>query len=219
MVRRVYLEHKTGPVGGTGGGGFSFKYEEGHGNPTDFTIRRITVWMMWDCFRGIDVENSVGATASFGSKCGDSRGFTFENGETITHLQLWSNQRGDRCGGISFKTNTNREFEANPGTESEVRRKPMFVQDVKSGILSGIFGRSGADIDSLGFIFKEGLVITSIPWFQSSCLVRPPNADAINKRPSQNIRTTTWNFLPWPQLRRLVHVLNPRQGFTSMLQT
>lgn len=163
LVSRVSHEHWTRLVGGGGGRPFTYKYEEGHGKPTDFIIKRITVWANEHFLRGIKVENSVGDTAHFGRLEGKSHStFTFKKGEIITRLQLWDNERGQgtRCGGIRFETNTNRVFNAEP---SEKQNSHVFVQDVQSGIMAGIFGRHGMDIDSLGFIFKVGMVRTSIP--------------------------------------------------------
>lgn len=158
MVMLYRHEVITGRVGGSHGGTeFDYKWH-GHGKP-NFTIARIGVWLGEKCLYGIEVETSVGAfgrgefetcTSHYGRKVGEYREISFHN-EIITHLSLWGNGVGTRCGRIWLKTNT-REFDACATHKSPSQE---YKKDVGSGVMVGIYGRHGMDIDSLGFIFLK----------------------------------------------------------------
>ncbi|CAM9676774.1 unnamed protein product [Pylaiella littoralis] len=149
---------RTGSVGGHVGGGRPF-YIDGltsGGNP--FTIIGLWVWSGKEALRGIEVETSIGAFGQkgttkmyWGTKVGRPTAFKFDQDETIDKLSLWGNGVGMRCGAIRFVTNKGREF----FVKMEKGLKTEYEKEVGSGILVGIYGNAGADIDHLGFYFVK----------------------------------------------------------------
>ncbi|KAK2829072.1 hypothetical protein Q7C36_017062 [Tachysurus vachellii] len=91
-----------------------------------------------------------GRSEQFGDPSGNLKEFNFEDGEHFTSLSLFPNQEGKRLGAIKFKTSHSREFYA---AMINFTLQPEVPVDVASGICMGIKGRSGLDIDRLGFIF------------------------------------------------------------------
>ncbi|XP_058261025.1 aerolysin-like protein [Hemibagrus wyckioides] len=134
-------------VGGDGGDAFNFNGTENGG-----MLKKILVWEGDWQIKAVKVCLTDGRSEWFGNPAGGSKEFTFEDGEHFTSLSLWHNesQNGSRLGAIKFKTNQSREFYA--GLKSS-QLKPEVPVDVASGICMGIKGRSGLDIDCLGFLF------------------------------------------------------------------
>lgn len=138
-----------------GGKPFSINGWSDSGNP--FTIIGIRVWYGEARLRGIEVETSIGAfgkrgrttNKAYGMRVGQCKQFDFNPDEAITTLSLWGDGIGSRSGAIKFLTNQEREFfvKMNKDLGEE------FVKPVGSGMLVGIHGHAGADIDNLGFYF------------------------------------------------------------------
>ncbi|XP_058229007.1 aerolysin-like protein [Hemibagrus wyckioides] len=132
-------------IGGNRGGKIDFR-----GTRNGATLRKIWVWAGGWQIKAIKVWLADGQSEQFGEPAGKFSQFEFEDGEHFTSLSLWGNGAGTRLGAIKFKTNRSREFFAQM---TDWRLKTEYPVDVGSGICMGISGRSGADIDSLGFIF------------------------------------------------------------------
>ncbi|XP_047656465.1 aerolysin-like protein [Tachysurus fulvidraco] len=134
-------------VGGQGGSPFDF-----NGIKTGSTLKTIQVWEGDYKIKAMKVWLTDDRSEQFGDPAGILKEFAFEDGEHFTSLSLWPNQDGTRLGAIKFKTSHSREFYARLTTR---RLKPEVPVDVASGICMGIKGRSGADIDCLGFMFMK----------------------------------------------------------------
>ncbi|XP_026993878.2 aerolysin-like protein isoform X5 [Tachysurus fulvidraco] len=132
-------------VGGEGGGPFDF-----NGTENGSMIKMIQVWEGEWQIKAMKVWLTDGRSELFGEPAGNLKEFNFEDGEHFTSLSLWASQNGSRLGAIKFKTSHSREFYA---CLTIWTLKPEVSVDVASGICMGIKGRSGCDIDRLGFMF------------------------------------------------------------------
>ncbi|XP_028660324.1 aerolysin-like protein [Erpetoichthys calabaricus] len=136
-------------------------FKEG-GKPFDFTgyetgamLEKITVWVGESQINSIKIKLTNGETKQFGYRNYRSPvEFKFQPGELFTSLSLWANKDETRLGAIMFKTNKNREFLARMN-RWEVNVE--FRVDVGSGVCLGVIGRSGSDIDALGFMFLNSI--------------------------------------------------------------
>ncbi|KAL3689525.1 hypothetical protein R1sor_015834 [Riccia sorocarpa] len=183
------LQTTPSVIGGDGGTSFSC-FAETDGK----TLQEIEVWAGRYCLKAISVRLTNDTTpTTFGStkrsQWADDKvselsykKFTFNPGERITSLSIWSNGLFDdtfqrrlrprgveikydftkssistRVGAICFKTDHDREFDF--GMYSFVRNPQAKVRmTVGSGICLGVRGRAGWDIDSLGFVFLKPVV-------------------------------------------------------------
>ncbi|XP_046731347.1 aerolysin-like protein [Silurus meridionalis] len=141
-------------IGGQGGDPFDFN---GIGNGA--TITKIWVWAGGWQIKAIKVWLNDGQSKQFGRENGKFSEFIFEDGEHFTSLSLWGNGAGTRLGAIRFTTNRSRVFFPKM-TSWEL--KTEYPVDVGSGICLGIMGRSGSDVDSLGFIFINTIRYTEL---------------------------------------------------------
>ncbi|XP_026993988.2 aerolysin-like protein [Tachysurus fulvidraco] len=166
-------------VGGQGGDAFDFN---GTGNGS--MIKTIQVWEGDYKIKAMKVWLTDGRSEQFGDPAGNLKEFTFEDGEHFTSLSLWPNKDDTRLGAIKFKTSQSREFYAKLTTH---RLKPEVSVDVASGICIGIKGRSGSDIDRLGFMF-----INTIKSAQLINVVYPTISDVIPKVAVGEIKSMTF---------------------------
>ncbi|XP_060748873.1 aerolysin-like protein [Tachysurus vachellii] len=132
-------------VGGNGGDAFDF-----NGTENGSMLQKIQVWGADYTLKAVRVWFTDGRSEQFGRPAGFTKQFTFEDGEHFTSLSLWPIKDGTRLGAIKFKTSHSRQFYARLRFRS---LKPEVPVDVASGICMGIKGRSGWDIDLLGFMF------------------------------------------------------------------
>ncbi|KAK2829074.1 hypothetical protein Q7C36_017064 [Tachysurus vachellii] len=155
-------------VGGNGGDPFDF-----NGTENGTMLKKVQVWEGDSQIKAMNVWLTDGRYKQFGDPAGNLKEFNFEDGEHFTSLSLWPNQEGSRLGAIKFKTSHSREFGATMirwNLQSEV---PV---DVASGICMGIKGRSGLDIDRLGFMF-----INTVKSAELTDVVYPTIHDVIPK--------------------------------------
>ena len=138
-------------VGGAGGGARTFNCSKLDVAEGKF-IRSLTFWADPNCMRGCEIKLSNNDEISnlMGEKVGNqSDTFLFGDGERLTSVSLWSVKRHDypteRLSGVKWTTSENRTFSFGHDNGT------AYTPEVGSGLLIGIFGRSGADIDSLGF--------------------------------------------------------------------
>ena len=141
-------------VGGTGGDPFTFNCSESDVAEGRF-IRSLTFWS--DCgskrMRGCKIVLNDKSNNEFSKLMGEKEGnqsdtFLFGDGERLASVSLWSVKNDPytpRLSGVKWTTSENRTFffGHRDGTE--------YNPEVGSGLLIGIFGRHGADIDNLGF--------------------------------------------------------------------
>jgi hypothetical protein len=134
---------KTAAIGGEGGQPFEILSRQDH------VLKSLRFWWEGHTVRGIEATLTNDQRESVGQKVGDDKLLELSLTEEITSLQIYKTNTasGARCGGVRIKTNTGTVFEAGPmkGTPSEL----------KKGKAAGIFGRAGADIDQLGFIYAN----------------------------------------------------------------
>ncbi|XP_035611634.2 aerolysin-like protein [Oncorhynchus keta] len=129
-----------------GGGGTYFEF---HGMDNGATIKKIGVAVGGSQVKAVRVELTDGKGATFGDAETFNK-FEFNLGERITKLSLWGNGAGTRLGAIKFTTSENREFFEKM---TSWPLKTEYTIDVGSGICLGLQGRSGSDIDCMGFLF------------------------------------------------------------------
>ena len=117
-------------------------------------MQRLDVWWDGGALRGIQVtypDNTV--TQVFDSPSGSTNHIIFEPGERVTSMTLWGNGIGTRSERIRITT-TKQTFDVGKDTSGQT----AYDAPIGSGILVGMFGRSGADIDQLGPVFLDGAV-------------------------------------------------------------
>jgi hypothetical protein len=132
-------------VGGDGGTPFSQNWGD-----SGTTVKRIGIWEGEWKVRGLTLVPTTGDPVEYGSRAGNYTEFSFERDEQITHMSLWTNKAKTRVGRIKFETN-----KPNHGIDIGVGEGQQNVINVGSGILVGAMGRSGDDIDKLGFVFVK----------------------------------------------------------------
>jgi hypothetical protein len=135
-------------VGGTGGTAFTLTDDA---NP----VKKVTVWVArggspWtdrDLVKAIKVEWKDGKQRAQGNQTGNAHSFTFDEGEKVTALDLWTGDRVDR---ISIKTSEGRTFDH--GGDYGYKHS----EELGNGVFIGFTGSAGAnELVSLGAIFKE----------------------------------------------------------------
>ncbi|XP_051573511.1 aerolysin-like protein [Myxocyprinus asiaticus] len=146
-------------IGGHGGGQFSFT-----GQDVGASLERIWVWVGGSQVKAVRVWLTNGRNETFGKPSGNYKEYTFQPGEYFTSLSLWGNGAGTRLGAIRFKTNRNGTFFVNMTSWPLKTEYPI---DVGSGFCLGVVGRSGSDIDSMGFLFVnkvQSVVLTNVKY-------------------------------------------------------
>ncbi|CAL8320079.1 unnamed protein product [Gadus morhua 'NCC'] len=135
-------------IGGDGGHPFSFT-----GRDNGATLKKIGVAVGSKQIKAVRAELTDGRVETFGKDHTFSE-FTFEPGEIITKLSLWGNGMGSRLGGIKFWTSSGNRFFA---LMTKWPLKTEYSIDVGSGVCLGLEGRSGSDIDCMGFLFIKAI--------------------------------------------------------------
>ncbi|KAM9506568.1 aerolysin-like protein isoform 1-T3 [Salvelinus alpinus] len=135
-------------IGGQGGSSFEF-----HGMNNGATLKKIGVAVGGWQVKAVRAELTDGRVATFGY-ANTFNEFEFKLGERITKLSLWGNGAGTRLGAIKFTTSENREFFEKMTSWG---LKTEYTIDVGSGICLGLQGRSGSDIDCMGFLFINNI--------------------------------------------------------------
>ncbi|KAK2829078.1 hypothetical protein Q7C36_017068 [Tachysurus vachellii] len=134
-------------VGGTGGNPFNF-----NGIETGTLLKRIQVWEGDSQIKAVMVWLTDDRSGQFGVMAGSQREFTFEKDEIFASLSLWPSQDGTHLGAIKFKTSIGNQFYASMKSGT---LQPEVKVDVATGKCIGIQGRSGAAINSFGFIMVK----------------------------------------------------------------
>lgn len=156
-----------------GGGG---QYHQMVGGLNGATLARLEVWVGGWQIRGIHARLTNGEELMMGTKDGPSKAYDFKAGERITRLSLWGNGAGSRAGWIEFDTSAQGHFSHGM---NQWGRKSEYRMDVGSGICVGVYGRSGADVDCVGFAFIKPLASArltnvSFPTRQLDAITFPP---------------------------------------------
>lgn len=94
----------------------------------------------------------------FGTELGDYAEIKFHPGEKVTSMKLWGNGVGTRCGRVELHTDNNQTFEWGQNTD----RQTAYVPPLGSGLLVGVAGAAGSEIDLLGFVFLREVASVTI---------------------------------------------------------
>ncbi|NP_001103506.1 jacalin 10 [Danio rerio] len=139
-------------IGSQSGAPFSFT-----GEKSGASLKKIWVWVGGWQIRAVRAWLSDGRNETFGVASGPHQEYVFTPGECFTSLSLWGNGAGTRLGAIKFKTNKGGEFFVKMSSWSLKEECPI---DIGSGYCLGIKGRSGTDIDCMGFVFLNAVQST-----------------------------------------------------------
>lgn len=136
-------------IGGPSGRRFYFGLNKRRAPRTGTVVRSLRAWYAKKTMRGLEVELTNGRSRMFGVKAGTStEKFYLGGGEKVASLKIWpTNFRKGRSGGFELVTNQNRRF----NVPVRKRKGNPYEPELGSGILIGVFGTAGSDIDSLGF--------------------------------------------------------------------
>ena len=140
-------------VGGTNGNWFqACKWVT---NSSALVVQRLDVWWNSGTLKGIQVTYADGSRSQvFGSPNDSTASISFAPGELVTSLSLWGNGIGTRCGRIRLTTNLGQTFDHGKNTSGQTQ----YDGPVGSGVLVGLVGRSGHDVDQLGAVFLRSAV-------------------------------------------------------------
>ncbi|XP_026100744.1 aerolysin-like protein [Carassius auratus] len=142
-----HLCPETVIVGGTGGDDFSFK------SASYVTIKKVNVTYSETALTSIQVIFNCGHMIKVGNLTGSqSQEIKFDDYDKITYAKLWPNITGNRCGGFEFVVAKSNGVTTTLSVKCKQLGQPVCL-DVKSGKINGITGRSGDEIDALGFYF------------------------------------------------------------------
>ncbi|NP_001373644.1 natterin-like [Danio rerio] len=139
-------------IGGQTGHPFSFT-----GEKSGASLEKIWVWVGGWQIKAVRAWLSDGRNKTFGEPSGPHQEYVFTPGECITSLSLWGNGAGTRLGAIKFKTSNDGNFFVKM---TDWGLKQEYPIDVGSGYCLGIVGRSGGDIDCMGFMFLNAVQST-----------------------------------------------------------
>ena len=134
-----------------GGGGSAFCY---YGGSDGSLLEKIGVWVGGWQVKAVKIWRTNGMNHVFGKPSGPYKEYKFTPGELITSMSLWGNGAGTRLGAIKFRTDKGGDFFAKMTSWGLKQEYPI---DVGSGACVGVIGRSGDDIDNMGFIFVKPL--------------------------------------------------------------
>jgi hypothetical protein len=144
-----YTRYHVGGKGGTWNE--DAKYHQG------IVVSQIEAWAGEGRIRGILVtfsDNSHIMRGERGEKHCGSISLDYSSGETVTELSVWGNGAGTRCGAFKIKTSTGKEFFPKM---TKWKLKTEYKFNAGAGVILGVIGRSGSDIDSLGFLMLDGV--------------------------------------------------------------
>ncbi|MBE9217431.1 jacalin-like lectin [Dolichospermum flos-aquae] len=161
ILAKHYGQYTHYRIGGQGGHFFSdAKYDQ------SIAVSGLEVWADTWTLRGIRItfsDNSVVMRgAAEGTYCG-SISLDYVNGETVTELSIWGNGAGSRCGAFRIKTSKNKIFFPQM---TKWGLKTEYKMNVGSGVILGVIGDAGSDIDSLGFLMLDKVDNTVLTAFQ-----------------------------------------------------
>ena len=136
-------------VGGNGGTEFYIGLDKGKKPSTSTVVRSIQAWYNEKTVTGIEIGLTDDSEKKLaGNKAGTATEvFYFVDGETITSLKMWSTDHDHgRMGRFEIHTSNDHTFTCDAPLTGD-----PYQPDLGSGILVGVFGRSGLEVDCLGF--------------------------------------------------------------------
>lgn len=142
------------PIGGNGGGEFTeCKTDKG------LLVKKLGVWYSGKALQAIQVtytDDSVGPI--HGTAHQTYSDITFAPDEIVTKASLWGDGAGKRSGHIQLTTNQNQHLDAG----KDVKGQDEYPVQLGSGILAGVCGRKGYEIDLLALIFLRPINVIKI---------------------------------------------------------
>ena len=133
--------------------------------------------------------------AAHGQLSGNSLGINFAPGEWVTSLSLWGNGIGTRLGRVRMTTGKGQVFDEGKNTDGQTR----YDAPIGGGLMIGIAGRSGDDVDMLSFIFTSARVsfmnITNVSYALTSETqgITPTTLDSVHYTGAPTTGTD-WQF-------------------------
>ena len=172
------------PLGIGGNGGTEFNECK---TDTGLLVKKLGVWYDDQALQAIQVtytDDSVGPV--YGTSHKSYSEITFAPNETVTKASLWGDGVGKRAGHIQLVTNQNQHFDVG----KNVKGQNEYPIQIGSGILAGVCGRKGAEIDMLALIFLRPIDSIQITDLEFGALPTGPSA------PQSTILDTTTQFPP-----------------------
>lgn len=131
------------------GGGGGSEFTECKADKAVF-VKKIGFWFNKLGLQAIQITYTDDTESkTYGTKHNDYKELTLGDKETITRAALWGNGTGIRAGRIELDTSGGQNFWAG----KDVKGQQIYPVKTGSGILAGLCGRSGYDIDMLCLIF------------------------------------------------------------------
>ena len=122
-------------------------------------VKKLGVWSNKKGIAGLKVTYSDDSVSKvYGSQWGNFDEITIAPKETIKSAKLWGNGKGTRFGHIELHTSDDQTFDHG----KDVDGQNAYPTDVGSGILAGVCGRSGVEIDCLGLIFVRSVASMTV---------------------------------------------------------
>ena len=167
-------------IGGHGGAEFTeCKTDKG------LLVKKLGVWYDDDALQAIQVtytDDSVGPV--YGTSHKSYSDITFAPNEIVTKASLWGDGHGNRSGHIQLVTNQNQHFDVG----KKVKGQDEYPIQIGSGILAGVCGRKGAEIDMLALIFLRPIDSIQISDLEFGALPTGPQG------PQSKILDTTTQY-------------------------
>ncbi|XP_067223464.1 cytolytic toxin-alpha-like [Chanodichthys erythropterus] len=133
-------------VGGTGGAPFSFK-------SFSSSIQKISITYSEMTLNTVEVTFNSGQKMTVGNVAGSNeQTLELDEYDKVEAATLWPNSQNNMCGGLEFMVAKNTGERQSLSVKCDQLGAPVSV-DVKSGKCYGFLGRSGDEIDALGFYF------------------------------------------------------------------
>lgn len=135
------------PLGIGGHGGTEFTECK---TDTGLLVKKLGIWYSDQALQAIQVtytDDSVGPI--YGTSHKSYSEITLAPNEIVTKASLWGDGVGKRAGHIQLVTNQNQHFDVG----KNVKGQNEYPIQIGSGILAGVCGRKGAEIDMLALIF------------------------------------------------------------------
>ncbi len=180
-------------VGGHGGNVFHW-----YGGKNGKFLEKIGVWAGPNSLTAVKIWLTDLSPQVYGHPNGQYTEFSFQPGERMTELSLWGDGQGTRCGAIHFKTSSGREFKNQMTARGQQQEYPI---DVGSGICAGVVGRSGHELDRLGFVFLKPISFTKLTNMHYPTLkmdaqsIQPETLEAFaDSNPANADNPTTYSF-------------------------
>lgn len=185
------------------GGIFASSHGIGGNGGTEFTecktdtgllVKKLGVWFTDQALQAIQVtytDDSVGPIYGTSHKTYDE--ITFAPEEIITKASLWGDGVGKRCGHIQLVTNQSGRLDVGKA----VKGLDEYPIEIGSGILAGVCGRKGAEIDVLALIFLRPIDTIQISDLDFGALPTGGNSPQSKMLDTTTQYNTTKEDLTW----------------------